>query len=99
MPRGERSGDAATQDKRRATFAQRRVQQAQRAAQRLLRRWTTSPANATFCVAWLAARKVRLDDPDLTPAQRLRWLRRALRADDVVARKKVGTILRGGERA
>jgi hypothetical protein len=99
VPRGERSGEPGVQAKRRATFEQRRLLQSQRAAQRLLRRWTTSPANARFCVDWLAARHIRLDDPDLTPAQRLRWLRRALRADEVVARKNVGTTSRGGDRA
>lgn len=80
MPRGERSGDPDVLTKRRATYARKRRRDAELRARRTLRRHVPDIDDRAACQAWLAARNVRLEDPAMTPAKRLQWVRRAKQA-------------------
>lgn len=63
--------------KRRATFRNKRVRKARVLAERVMRRWVPDPADAAACRAWLEDRGVKIEDPNMRPADRLRWVRRA----------------------
>ncbi|MHB8742047.1 MAG: hypothetical protein ACYC9L_02895 [Sulfuricaulis sp.] len=79
MPRGEKSSHPHTLAKRAETYRRKRVADAQRRAERVLRRWVPDERDAASCVAWLTARRIDLADPELQQASRLRWLLRARR--------------------
>ena len=80
MPRGDKSSSPQTVEKRRASFVRRREAAAARSAERTLRRWVPIDADAHACRAWLEARKIDLANPDLTPARRLNFVKRAMKA-------------------
>lgn len=80
MPRGEKSSHPDTIAKRAETYRRKRVADATRRAERLVRRWVPDPLAAESCLAWLAARQVNLADAAMTPSARLRWVFRARRA-------------------
>ena len=65
--------------KRRATLAKNRKNNAKRLAERVVRRWIPDPEDARICREWLQAKKINIEDPDMRPVDRLKWVRRAKR--------------------
>jgi len=80
MPRGERTREPQVQAKRARTCSIQRQRRAATLAERVLRREIAAADDIEACRGWLTARGVRLEDPDMTPAQRLVWVKRARRA-------------------
>ena len=80
MPRGECTRHPENQAKRLATYHQNRRRRAASHAARQLRRCVPNVEQAQACVRWIEAQGVRLDDPQLNPTTRRRWLTRALQA-------------------
>lgn len=66
--------------KRRATLTLNRARNAKRLAERVMRRWVPDGQDAEACRAWLKANRVDIESPDMRPADRLRWVRRAKKA-------------------
>lgn len=79
MPRGDKSGAPKTVAKRAATYRVKKGLKASTTAASTLRRWVPDAGDQEACLAWLKARGVNLADPDMTPSQRLKWVRRAKR--------------------
>lgn len=77
MPRGEKSGTPETLAKRKKTNQLLQARRAQRAAERVLKRWVPDQADQEACKAWLKVKGINLESTTLTPMQRMRWVRRA----------------------
>lgn len=79
MPRGDKSGAPKTVAKRAATYRAKKGLKASATAASTLRRWVPDAGDREACLAWLKAKGVDLTAPEMTPAQRLKWVRRAKR--------------------